>query len=91
MKDQYRNQRLEKLHEQLFNLANEFALDGEGTVAVEIHNACNRLIEAKRIAENGASEDDDRRQITEWFMNQPGLMQLLSDNYVEPLMPWPRS
>lgn len=38
-----------ELRKQLFDLANAFALDGYGIVAVELHQSCNKILESKRI------------------------------------------
>lgn len=38
-----------ELRKQLFDLANDFALDGYGIVAVELHQSCNKILHAKRM------------------------------------------
>ena len=43
----------------------------QGTVAFEIHSACNRLLTAIQIAENGSTPQDELRQMTEWLSTQP--------------------
>jgi hypothetical protein len=42
-----------KIREQLFDMANKYALDGKGSVAVMLHEACNCILYAEKALKGG--------------------------------------
>ena len=65
MKD--RIERLKKISDELFTLANSFAGEKTGTAAGEIHKSCGTLSNAVRMLENGITLEDKRKQMLDWL------------------------
>ncbi len=72
--------RLNELYSEIFDIANSYAGDETGTVAGTLHNSANKIADAIRMLENGITEEDDHKLMTEWLMGKPELLKLLSEN-----------
>jgi hypothetical protein len=70
--------RIKEIRDELFDMANSFAGDKTGTVAVELHSVCNKMGRDIQMIENGIKPEDNTRQVTEWFANNPTLMKILA-------------
>lgn len=69
-----RIKRLEQIENEIHDIANSYAGDLTGPVAVELHRAGGYLHEAIDMAIRGPTKEDKRRQLTEWFLeHQPEL------------------
>lgn len=76
-----RLERINEIRDELFDMANSFAGDKTGAVAVELHGACNKMGRAVQMIEDGIKPEDNARQVKEWFENNPTLMKVLTSHY----------
>ena len=65
-----RPERLEAIRDELFEIANSYAGDKTGNVAVELHSASHRITNAMRMLTDGITLDDKVKQAEEWCNNQ---------------------
>lgn len=65
--------RLMEIHDELHDIANDFAIAGHGNVGVEIHQTANNLGVVKRMIEEGVGVDDKLRQAMKWVEDKPGM------------------
>ena len=75
-----RLERINEIRDELFDMANSFAGDKTGAVAVELHGACNKMGRAVQMIERGIIPEDHTRQVTDWLANNPGLIKVLAKN-----------
>jgi len=65
-----REQRLTELRSELFDIANAFAKEKQGVIAVELHESCNCILRALEMLEHGESKENADRQIERWCDDQ---------------------
>ena len=63
-------QRMVELRSELFDLANEFALDDNGYVAGELHESCNAILRANKGLTEGVTPEMEDRQFNKWCDEQ---------------------
>ena len=71
-------ERLTELRNEIFDIANSYAGDKTGTVAGTLHGAANKIAESIRMLEEGITEADEQKLMTEWLMGKPELLEILS-------------
>jgi hypothetical protein len=73
--------RLNEILNELHDIANSFAGDETGVVAVELHYSSNRIANALRMLEDGITPEDKHKQLVEWLSDKPELMNILYRKY----------
>jgi len=63
-------QRLGEIHDELHAMANTFAGNVTGGIAIELHQIANRIYKARRMMKEGITGEDTDRQAEEWCDQQ---------------------
>ena len=81
-----KQKRLEQLRSEIYDLANSYAGKETGVIAGELHEACNRILSALNMLENGITQEDSDKQIGEWCDNQEFPMDARQRALIQKLM-----
>ena len=72
-----RPERLDAIRKELYDIANSYAGDVTGDIAVAIHAACNKLARATVMLKEGVTPEDKQNSYEEFLRNNPTLVKLL--------------